>query len=125
MNIAKLSKKDIDGLVKFSQACDLVLERDKWSSMDAHERWQELDEDDKDRLEIQQIKDSLCRNEELEPETIDGRIIAYEFLKRRMSSRLILAIISVDSLIDSCCDPTLKHLDFHPSFEQLHVAPEQ
>lgn len=125
MKIHKLSDADIERVRKFVQAAEMMLERGHFSLLDPHEQWQEMDDDDDDKIEILKIRKSIAYNEEIEEKEIDGRILAYEYLRKKYTHLLALNLLTTDVLISNCCDPMETTLEFHPSIYQNHVAPEQ
>ena len=125
MRIHKMGSDELKEVLEFKNAAELMLERGKFSLTESFDEWRDMDDGDPDKIEIQKIQKRLCKEEDTDEEHLDGRILAYEYLKRKYTGRLWLAIITADTLIDNCCDPTKDYLDFYPGCEQLHVMPEQ
>lgn len=125
MRMHKMEAGEIKAANEFVDACELMLEREKFSFEEPYESWQNLDEDDEDRKEIESLKRQIASNDDVDIKDIDPRVVAYEYLKRKYSYRAKVAVITSEILIDHCCDPTKTYLDFHPSFYQNHVEPEQ
>lgn len=125
MRVHKASAKELESVREFTQACEAFLERERFSSKSPYEQWKDWDEDDKDKILVRKIVKEIVANEDIEEDDIDGRIIAYEYLRRRYSHRVGMVVMNADILIDNVCDPTKDYLDFHPMFYENHVAPEQ
>jgi hypothetical protein len=129
MNVAKASQQDIEKTTHFLRACELFWDNRPNYSMRTEEReWMTLDDDDPEKLLILDIRQQLAKNENVEPELVDHRILAYEYLRSKYKSadaRWKRVIMAADILIDNCCDPTEGHLAFYPGIELFHVAPEQ
>ncbi len=125
LRIHRLSKEDIKRVAAFANAAEAMLEKDKFSLKSAYDQWEEWDDDDEDKLLIYSIRKSLIRDEEMDEDRIDGRIVAYEYLRRKYTHMLDLVLLTTDVLIDNCCDPMESTLEFHPSIYEMHVAPEQ
>lgn len=125
MRVHKMEPDELKEVLEFKNAAELMLERGKFSTNESFNEWQDLDDDDPDKLEILRIQKRLCKEEDADARHLDGRILAYEYLKTKYSGRLWLAIITADTLIANCCDPTKSYLDWYPECEQLHVMPEQ
>lgn len=67
-----------------------------------------------DKEDIHSLMDYLIRNEKRS----GGKHSKFPHGWRRV-------LMAADVLIDNVCDPTEDVLGYHPSFHQLHVAPEQ
>lgn len=125
MKVAKASKKDIESTLHFLLSAEMALDRDKFSFGCAEDNWEDLDDEDEDKILILKIKKSLIENE---GSHIDNRVLMFEFLRKKFAKcntswrRVHLA---ADCLIKFACDPTEDHLAFYPGFELFHVAPEQ
>lgn len=125
MKIHKQSARDHQAVMAFVNACETVLERQKYSSTNPYDNWQEWDDDDADKQQILAIRKRIAKDDDIDENEVDGRIIAYEYLKGCYTHRLQLSVLSAQVLIENVCDETKDYLDYHPSFEQFHVAPEQ
>lgn len=125
MKVAKISEESIKAVWEFADACELFLEKEKFSFKSPWENWEDLDDDDPERKEIAAIKSRLAVYEEIDEDKIDGRIVAYEYLRKKYALRLKHAIMTMKILLDNVQDPTSDTLDFYPSFYENHVAPEQ
>jgi hypothetical protein len=126
MTMAKADRNDLQTTLDFFNACELALESGKWSLRCPEDKWEDLDEDDEDRILIKKIKKSLV--EEQGTEYIDSRILMYEFLKEKFAAASCnwrRVVWGADILIENVCDPMEDHLAFFPGFELFHVAPEQ
>jgi len=110
---------------KFSDAAEVMLEKECFSFKESYEKWKEWDDDDPDKIEILNLRKSIAKNEEVDEKDIDGRILAYEYLAKKYSYRNKVAVITAEMLIDQACDPNKTYLDFHPSIYHNHVEPEQ
>lgn len=121
----KMEPDEIQAAHDFANAAEIMLERGKFSMESAYENWHSFDDDDKDKIEILALRKRLAKEEDTDEEDIDERILAYEYLRRKYSYRTKVAIMTAEILIDNACDPTKSYLDFHPSYYQNHVEPEQ
>lgn len=129
MRVAKADKEDIEVTMKFLQACELFWDnRRTYSLNDKETEWLDLDEDDDDKKELLKIRKGLARYEGCTEDEVDNRLIIFEFLKRRYQHADAMwrrVVFAADILIDNVCDESLSYLEYHPSFEQIHVANEQ
>lgn len=125
MRIAKPQEQDIESVRQFTQTCELFLERQKFSFNSPEDGWEDLDDDDDDKIAILKFRKQLAANEDLDEDKIDNRILAYEFLKQKYAHRLSHILLTAEVLLENCCDPTDTCLAFHPSLYQNHVEPEQ
>lgn len=128
MRLAKADKEDLETTLNFFQACETGLEKGKFSLCSAEDQWEDLDDDDPDKIRILKIRKDLAVELGQNEKYIDNRIVMYEFLQEKFMScccnwrRVIWA---ADALIHAFCDPTLDYLASAPGIEQFHVAPEQ
>lgn len=123
MRMAKASKEDFNSVHAFMNACELCLEKEKFSFQAPEDNWEDLDDEDEDKQLILRIKKEL---EEDEGE-VDNRILMYEFLVRKFrqaSCDWRRVYWAADILIDNVCDPTESHLAFYPGYDLQHVAAE-
>lgn len=125
MRVAKPDQEILDAVTGFIHAAELMLEKGNFSLQCPYENCNDLDDDDEDKQIIIRLRKFIAANEEVEESEIDGRIVAYEYLRRKYSNRLGHLNMTAHVLLDNCCDPNKDYLDFHPSFEQRHVAAEQ
>lgn len=127
MKMAKADKEDFKALREFLNACDNVLEREKWSLRSPEDNWKGWDEEDEDRKLIERIRFNESRESGRDEEDIDPRILMYEFLQYKFKNayRWQRVYWAADILIDNCCDPTEDCLAFYPGYTLNHVEPEQ
>lgn len=125
MKVAKPTDKMISGVNDFVHACENVLEQEKFSMRSPYEKWEEWDDEDEDKILIKKIRKAVAEEEGIDEDRVDGRILAYEFLRRKYNNRLSHITMTAHILLDNCCDPMDDCLAFHPSLYQNHVAPEQ
>jgi hypothetical protein len=127
MKMAKADKEDFKALRDFLNACDNVLEREKWSLRSPEENWKGWDEDDEDRKLIERIRYNESRESGRDEEDIDPRILMYEFLQYKFKNAYGWQRVywAADILIDNVCDPTEDCLAFYPGFNLNHVEAEQ
>ncbi len=116
---------DFEKVAKFIAAAEALLQGEKFSLKSAYDSWEDWEDDDPDKIELLRMRRAMAYNEEVEEKDIDGRILAYEYLRAKYASGLSLTKLTAQVLIDNCCDPHLDYLEFHPSIYHLHVAPEQ
>lgn len=125
MKMTKADQNDLQSTKDFMNACELALESGKFSLSCPEDNWEDLDEEDEDRILIERIKRNL---EEEEGGSVDNRILMYEFLKKKFATASCnwrRVLWGADMLIENVCDPMEDHLAFFPGFELFHVAPEQ
>jgi hypothetical protein len=129
LTIAKATEQDIDATRHFLQMCEAFWDnRNRYSLRELESDWENWDDDDPDKIEMLRIQRNIADEEGKNIKCIDNRLIVYEFLKckyKKADNKWGRVIMAADVLIDNCCDPTERHLAFHPSFETFHVAPEQ
>lgn len=125
MRMHKMEADELKAAHEFADAAELMLCWDKFSMNESYDSWKDMDDDDTDKIEILGIVKSICRDEGFSERHIDGRILAYEYLKRKYSYRNKVAVLTADILIEQVCDPLKTYLDLHPSYYQNHVEPEQ
>ena len=126
MKIAKPTPKMFEAVREFIDACEGVLERQKWSLTSPEDEWESgWDEDNEDRIELMAIKENIAQESGCDISDVDNRAVCYEWLKRKYCNRLSHISMTADVLLDNCCDPTDDCLAFYPGIQILHVAPEQ
>lgn len=127
MRIAKATPEDFEGLRDFRHFCEGVLEKQRFSLRSPEDNWEEWDDDDEDKQWILKMRKEIAEEEGIEPEDVDIRIVLYECLKRiyRKANGWYRVTTAADVLIDNVCDPQKDYLDYRPSLEEIHVAPEQ
>lgn len=128
MKVAKPDEKDFDTTHELLQACELVLEKEKWGFKDPQDNWEDLDEDDLDRKIILNIRKQISEEEDVSIDHVDMRIVMYEFLRRKFAKascnwRRVYWAATI--LMENTTDPTEDVLAFHPGIELYHVANEQ
>lgn len=126
MKVAKPTEQIINDVKDFREACELCLEREDFSIHSPEERWKHyLEPDDPIRQWMELTREAIAEEEGIRPESVDNRIVCFEYLKRKYSNRLSHIIMCLDILMDNCCDPTEDSLEFRPDIYFQHVAPEQ
>lgn len=125
MRVAKISPESIKAVKEFAEAADMLLRNELFSFIEPWANWKDLNDDDPDRLLMLDITNQEARNIGVHADRIDGRIVAYEFLRSKYATRLQHAIMTMEILLDNVQDPTSDVLAFYPSFYENHVAPEQ
>lgn len=128
MKIAKASKEDLAAVQDFLLACELSLDRGKFSLFASEDQWLELDDDDDDKKRILKIRKGIAEDEGCEPEEVDNRILMFEWLKSKFyhaSCSWRRVHIAADVLIDNCTDPTEDVLAWYPGVVVEHVEREQ
>lgn len=119
IRIHRMEESDFQKVREFIQAAEAMLERGNFALKSPYEEWQDWDDDDPEKIKILAIRKSISKYEDVSEEDIDGRIIAYEYLRVKYTGRLTLV------LMENVCDYSKDYLDFHPTLQQVHVAPEQ
>lgn len=128
MKIAKPTEKDFDRFRAFMNSAEMALEKRAYSLTSPEDNWiTDLDEDDPEFQMIARIKVLISRNEEIPIDKIDNRIVMYEYLKKMFSktSPCWRRVYYLSAGIMPFLDPSEDHCAFHPSIEEIHVAPEQ
>ena len=124
MYISKLTDKEFDQLSIFAKRCNYAM--DYTDSLFSDEQWRELDDDDIDKIAIQQIRKRVSKEEKISEDDIDFRIIAFEYMRKCFNDRqLKLCVLSAKTMIDYCCDPFEDTLRLNNIFFTQHVMPEQ
>ncbi len=123
MRVHKIEPNGLKAVTEFVHACEHMLEREKFSMKSAYENWEDWDDDDADKKKLLSIRNFIIKNENMDE--VDGRIIAYEYLRAKYTHRLSLVNLTAHVLMDNVCDPMKDYLDFAPYFFTNHVAPEQ
>lgn len=123
MRVHKIEPGRLSAVTEFVHACEHMLEGQKFSMKSPYEEWESWDEDDPEKIMLQKIKAFIQQNEDMDE--VDGRIVAYEYLRKKYTYSLSLANLTLNVLIDNCTDPMKDYLDFAPHFYTNHVAPEQ
>lgn len=127
MTIAKADKDDLETTIQFLNAAELALDRDKFSFQSAEDNWEDLDDEDEDKILILKIRKNIAEEEGKDEDRVDNRILMYEFLQAKFAKcncNWRRVYYAADSLIDFCCDPTEDHLALYPGFELFHVSTE-
>lgn len=128
MRVAKATKKDIETTGLFLQMAELLLERQKFSLKSAYEQWRDWDEDDEDYKLAIQIQKRIAREEDIDIDKVDDRLIAYELLHHSFAKASCShgrVIMAADVLIDNIVPASSTILEFHPGFQFNHVDKEQ
>lgn len=125
MRVAKIEAKSLQKVTEFIHACEHMLEREKYSLKSPYEEWESWPDDDPDKIILQKIKNFIMQNEDMDEDEVDGRIVAYEYLRKKYTHSLSLANLTLNVLMENVCDPMKDYLDFAPHFYTNHVAPEQ
>ena len=126
--MAMPSEEDFDNTRSFLQAVESFWFKRGYSFNNPEEEWQDLDDDDEDKVELLKIQKDLAKCEGCSTNEVDNRLVIYEFLKRKYKKADCSwgrALMAGQIAIESACDPTLTYLDYHPGIEFKHVAPEQ
>ena len=123
MRVHKMDPEDFKRVTEFIHACEHMLEGEKFSLKSPYEHWKDWQDDDEDKKGIQAIETFISKNEDMDE--VDGRIVAYEYLRKKYTHMLSLLNITAHVLVENCCDINKDYLDFSPEFYTLHVAPEQ
>lgn len=125
MRMHKMEEKEIQAVREFIWAAEAMLEREKFSFTEPWAKWKDWDDDDDDKKIIQRIVRDVAREEGCSEDSVDGRIVAYEYIAKKYTHRLQVANMTASILIENCCDPHKNYLDYRPSLIEIHVAPEQ
>ena len=125
LTVHKLDSEEVNSIRGFIQASELMLESDKYSRFSPFDKYEDLDDEDEDKIKIEGIRKRIAKEEDIRPQDVDGRIVAYEYLKFKYTHRLPVVLLNATILIDNCCDPLLDYLAYRPSLTEIHVAPEQ
>lgn len=123
MKVHKIEPDALRAVTEFIHASEHMLERQEFSMKSPYEEWESWEDDDPEKIMLQKIKAFIRQNEDMDD--VDGRIVAYEYLRRKYTHGLSLANLSLHVLMDNCVDPMKDYLDFAPHFYTNHVAPEQ
>lgn len=125
LTLAKADQEDFNAVLTFMNACELALDAGKFSLHYAYDKWEDLDEDDPVRIEIENIKTEL---KEEEWGTISNDQVMYEYLRRKFesaSSAWRRVYWLAEMMERNVCDPTQDHVALHPCFSFQHVETEQ
>jgi hypothetical protein len=127
MIVHKITNEENEAFKAFIQAAEYALEEPRLSFRSAAEQWKYFDDEDFDKGEILAIRKRIAKEESIDEDRIDDRILMYEWLKKkaRKIRSFSLYPLTIDVLMDNVCDPTEDHLAFYPGFELNHVANEQ
>ncbi len=128
MKIAKADRDDFDRTLNFLNACELALDKDKYSLTSPEDNWLDLDDSDPDKKMILGIRNRLAEEEGVKEKYVDTRIVMYEYLQRKFRAASCCwrrVYWAADVLISNCCDPTEDCLEFYPGIEIFNVANEQ
>lgn len=128
MYIAKADDKDFELAREFKHACEGIWGRN-YSLRADHNCWEDdWDNEDEDYLYLMSIKKRMAKEEGIDIEEVDNRIVIYEWLRKKFKAAegsMGRVVMAADCLITSVCDPMQDILAFHPGFEFYHVAAEQ
>ena len=128
MRMSKPSEKDFENTRCFLQAAESFWDRRGYSFNNPEEDWDELDDENEDKIELLKIQKNLSDDEGCSLDEVDNRLIIYEFLKSKYQKANYCwgrALMAGEIAIESTCDPTLTYLDFIPGTVFNHVSPEQ
>lgn len=127
MKYAKADKDDLETTLQFLHAAELALDRDKFSFQSPEDNWEDLDDEDEDKILILKLRKGIAEDDGISKKSVDNRILMYEFLREKFSRcncNWRRVHYAADALIDFCCDPTEDHLAMYPGFELFHVSTE-
>ena len=128
MKVARADANDLQTTLDFLKVCEENLESGKFSFNNAFDNWEDLDDEDEDKIAILKLQKVLAEEEGVEVEELDNRILLYEWLSRKFkacSCNWRRVYWAADILLGCATDPTERCLEWAPGIEQLHVAPEQ
>lgn len=129
MRMAKADEEDFESTNTFLHACEnLWASRRAYSLHNNETGWVDWDDDDKDKIELLEIRENLAKQDGCDELDVDSRLVIYEFIKRKYrqcDNNWARVTLAARILIDSVCDPQKDYLDYSPYLEEMHVAPEQ
>ena len=84
--------------------------------------WLDWDEDDPDYEELVAIRRRVAREEHVDEDDVDNRLVVAEFVASRMraagAGSWERVVLNCQALIDTFCDPADSCLSWHPFLER-------
>lgn len=127
MKVVKPSPEEFQSLLIYMNSSELALDSAKFSLQNAQDNWEDLDDEDEDKILIKKLRDKIAQDEGIDIDDVDNRILMYEYLQYHFNKAFRWRGVywAAQILLDNIQDPFDDCLAFHPCFEQKHVANEQ
>lgn len=123
MKVHKIEPEQLERFAALINAMDQVMDDRPMRGFN----WADWDEDDPDKMELYELRSFVAKWDGISEKEVDERLFLYEWIKRKFLKVRApqLVHVTVEVLLDNCCDPLADTLEFHPSIYFNHVAPEQ
>lgn len=119
MKVAKATKEDFEKTLSFLQSMESMFDsRNRYSLRDDETEWQSWDDEDEDKIELLKIRKEIIDEYGFDEEDkITNKLTLLEFIKNKYKSSDLhwnRVYWAAEVLIDNCCDPNAKTLEWHP-----------